>query len=130
MDFLAHVAKFARQHELNLGMDILDILLDGELTILAELVYVAELSEKFRQLVFLKESDALKHGDVSHGAEHVIFGEIHVHLAIAAYRKPLYLLVDLKVLFPKFVGHECYIINILSSAARRQFSLCLAAKAS
>ena len=106
MDFLAHVAELAREHELNLGVDILDILLNGELAVLAELVDVAELGEKLLQFVFLKEPDALEHGDVRHGAENVVFGEIHVHLAVAAHGEPLYLLVDLKVFFPKFVGHK------------------------
>ena len=105
MDLLADVAKLAREQELHLRVDILHILLDDEPAFLAEPVDVLQFSEQLRQLVVCQQADALKHRDVCHGAEHVIFGKVKVHLTVAAYGEPFYLFVDLKVLFPEFIRH-------------------------
>ena len=54
------------------------------------------------ELTLLQQPDAFEHGDMGHRAQHVIFGEVEIHLAVTAYGKPFYLLVDFKVLLPEF----------------------------
>lgn len=93
-------------------MDIFHVFFYHELTILAELVDVLQLCEELRQLVSCQQTDALKHRDMCHGSEHVIFGEVEVHLAVAANGEPFYLFVDFKVLFPEFIRHVFSFIDI------------------
>ena len=108
MDFLTDVAELARQHQLHLGVDILHVGLYLELPILANLVDVLQLGEEFRKLVLPEHSYRLQHRDMGHRTQYVILGKIEVHLAVAAHREPLYLLIDLEILFPKFMCHLLY----------------------
>ena len=43
MDFLAHIAQFAREHQFHLRMHVLDTILDLELTAFANLIDVLQL---------------------------------------------------------------------------------------
>ena len=101
VNLLSHVAEAARQQHLHLRVDVLDVVLDGELAALAQLVDVLQLGEQHGQLVFAYQSDALKHRDVGHRAQYVVLRQIEVHLAVAAHGEPVNLLVYLKVLFPE-----------------------------
>ncbi len=106
VDLLAEVAELAGEEEFDLRVDILHIGFDNELTFLALAVDAAQGVEELRQFIVAEESDALEHGDVGHGAQHVVFGEVEVHLAVAANGEALYLFVDFKVLFPEFIRHN------------------------
>ena len=102
MDLLAHISEFAGEQHLHLRVDILHIVLNHELATICQLVDVLQLRQQLRQLVFLQQSDALQHGDMRHRAQHVVLGQIKVHLTVTTDGETLYLLIDLKVLFPKF----------------------------
>ena len=106
VDLLAHVAQLACEHELHLRVNILYAILDDKLAFLARVVDGLQLREQGLQLIAAKQSDALEHGDVGHGAQHVVLSEIKVHLAVAAHGEALNLLVYLKVLFPEFIRHN------------------------
>ena len=102
VDLLAHISEFAGEQHLHLRVDILHIVLNHELATICQLVDVLQLRQQLRQLVFLQQSDALQHGDMRHRAQHVVLGQIKVHLTVTTDGETLYLLIDLKVLFPKF----------------------------
>ena len=102
VNFLAHVAKLPCQHQFYLRVDILDALLYHKLALDSLLVDAAQLFQEHGQLVLADEADALQHGDVGHGAQHVVGCQIEVQLAVAAHGEALYLAVYLKVLFPEF----------------------------
>ena len=102
MDLLAHIAQFTGEQHLNLRVDVLDIILDDEFATLCQLVDVLQLRQQLHQFVFLQQSDTLQHGDMCHRAQHVVLGQIKVHLTVTTDGETLYLLIDLKVLFPKF----------------------------
>ena len=87
-------------------MYVLNAVLNDKLTALCRLVDVPQRRQQLRQFVLAYQPDAFKHGDVSHGAQHVVFGQIEVHLAVAAHGEALYLFVDLVILIPKFLHHQ------------------------
>ena len=49
-----------------------------------------------------EQADAFEHGDMRHGAKHVVGGEIEVHLAVATDSVAFDILIDLDGFFPKF----------------------------
>ena len=99
---LAHVAKLAGKQHLHLRVYVLHAVLDGKLAPFAQFVDALQLAQQHWQLVLADESYAFEHGDVGHRAQHVVLGEIEVHLAVTSYGEPLNLLVHLKVLLPEF----------------------------
>ena len=105
MDLLAHVAEALREHQLHLRVHILHAVLNNKLSAVGHVIDALQLGKELLQLIFLKQPDALKHGYVGHGAQHVIFGEVEVELAVTSHGETLYLLVHFKVFFPKFVCH-------------------------
>ena len=105
---LAHVAQFLGEHSLYLRVNVFHAVVDDKLSAFADAVDVFQFGEQRRELFLLEQSDAFEHGDVSHGAEYVVFGEIEVHLAVASYGEAFDLLVYLKVFFPEFHS-SCYI---------------------
>ena len=102
MDLLAHVAEAAGEEELHLRVDILYIVLDAELAALTEGIDVLQCVEELGEFIAAQQANGFEHGDVGHGAQHVVFCQIEIHLTVAADGETLYLLVDLKVLFPEF----------------------------
>ena len=110
MDLLAQVAELACEHQLHLGVHILHAVLDDKLALLARAVDVFQFSEQFCQLVFFQQTDALKHSDMCHRAEHVVLGEVHIHLAVASHGEPLYFFVDFKSFLPQFIGHNTNLV--------------------
>lgn len=95
MYLLAYVTQLAGEHELYLRMDVLDAILNDELTPLGQGINLLQLGQKLLQFVFLKQSDTLEHGDVSHGAQHVVLGQVKVHFAVAPHGEALDILVYL-----------------------------------
>ena len=99
---LAHVAQFAGEHQFHLRVNVLDAFLYHELAPLALFINAFQLGQQHGQLVLADEPDTLEHGDVGHRAQHVVWCQIEVHLAVASHSEPLYLGVNLKVFFPQF----------------------------
>ena len=93
---LAHIAKGTRQQQLYLRVNVLDVVLNDKLPTLTQGVNLAQLLQQLRQLVIADEAYAVEHRDVGHAAQHVIFCQIEVHLAVTTYGEALYLLVDFK----------------------------------
>ena len=99
---LAHVAQLACEEHLHLRVDILYIIFDNKLSPLACLVDILQFGKQLGEFVFLKQTDGFEHGAMCHGAKYIIFGKIHIHLAVATHSESLNLLVYLKIFFPKF----------------------------
>ena len=108
MDLLAHIAQLTRQHQLHLRMDVLYPILYHELSAFANLIDILQFSQQQRQFVLANEADTFQHGDMSHRAQHVVLGQIKVHLAVSANGEAFNLGIHLKVLLPKFVCHSLY----------------------
>ena len=105
VDFLSHIAQPAGEHEFHLGMYILYPIFYDKLTTLGSSINVLQLCQNLLQLLGCEQSDGLKHGGMSHGAQHIVLGQIEVHLTVTAHGKPLYLCSHLHILFPKFSRH-------------------------
>lgn len=95
MYLLAYVTQLAGEHELYLRMDVLDAILNDELAPLGQSINLLQLGQKLLQFVFLKQSDTLEHGDVGHGAQHVVLSQVEVHFAVAPHGEALDILVYL-----------------------------------
>ena len=106
MYFLAHVAQTAGKQQFHLRVHVLDVVFNDKLAALAQGVDVAELGKKGVELFLGKQSDAFEHGDMSHGAQHVVGCQVEVKFAVAAHGEAVYLGVHLYVLFPEFIGHR------------------------
>ena len=105
MDLLAHVAQLTGEQHLHLRVYIFDIVFDHEFATLCQVVDVLQLCQQLCEFVFLEQSDTLEHGDMGHRAQYIVFRQIEIHLAVTPHRKPLNLLIDLKVLLPKLHIH-------------------------
>ena len=106
MYFLAHVAQFARQHQLHLRVNILHPVLNHKLTLLRLVINRAQFLQKHVEFLRREKSDGLEHGDVCHTAQHIILGKIEVHLAVSADGELLYLIGHADLLGP-------YIFNFM-----------------
>ncbi len=102
VNFLAHVAKAAGEHQLHLRVHILDAVFNLESARLNLGVDVAQLGGERAQLIGGEQSYGFEHGDVGQRAQHIIARKIHVHFAVAAHRVTLHVVVELHRLFPKF----------------------------
>ena len=92
---LAHVAQLAGEHELYLRMDVLDAVFDDELAPFGQGVDLLQLGQELLQLGGGEQADALEHGDVGHGAQYVVLGQVEVHFAVAPHGEALDILVYL-----------------------------------
>ena len=102
VNLLSHITEFAGEHQFNLRVNILDIVLDNEVATLAHGIDVTQFGKKSGKLLFSQQVYRLQHSDMSHTAQHIVLGKIEVHIAVASHGEPLYFLVYLKVLFPEF----------------------------
>ena len=102
MNLLAQIAKLARKHKLNLRVDILNSLFNDKLTTLGTAKDALKSLKKQWQLVATNKSDALKHTDVRHRADNIIFRKTQVKFAVGSYGKLLNSPIWLKTLIPKF----------------------------
>ena len=66
-------------------MYVFNAVFDDELPVLCGVVDVAQFVEQGLELVVGNEVDAVEHGDVCHGAEHVVGCEVEVEFAVVAY---------------------------------------------
>ena len=105
VNLLAHVAQLARQHQLDLRVDILHAVFYHELATLAYSVDVLQFCQKQGQLVLADQPDTFEHGDMSHRAQHIVWSQIEIHLTVSTYGEPLYLGIHLEILFPEFICH-------------------------
>ncbi len=103
MYLLAHIAQAAGEEEFHLRMHVLHVILYNKCTFLGFAVDALQLGQQRRQFVLPQQPHRGQHGDVSHGAEHIVLGEMQVHLAVKPHGEPLDALIDLRVFFPKFV---------------------------
>ena len=94
-------------------MHVLDAILNLELTTFANLIDVLQLGQQQGQFVLANESDGFQHGDMGHRAQHVVLGQIEVHLAVTTNGEALNLGIHLEVFFPKLVCHNYYFLEIL-----------------
>ena len=105
VNLLAYIAKLTRQHKLNLRMNVFDAFFYHKLATLGRCVNILQLGQQQCQFIFCQQTYGLKHGDVGHGAQHVILGQIKVHLTVASHGETLYILVYLNGFLPKFLSH-------------------------
>ena len=66
MNFLAHVAQLAGEHQLHLRMNILHSVFNLKCSGFAKGVDAFEFGQEWRQFSLLQESDVGEHGDVGH----------------------------------------------------------------
>ena len=92
MNLLADVAKFAGQQHLYLRVYIFHTLLNHELALLGLFVDGSQLLQEHLQLIGCQQVNRLQHRDVRHRAQHVVLGQIEIHLTVSAHRELLYLL--------------------------------------
>ena len=109
VDLLTHIAQAAGEDHLHLWVHILDTLFYHKLTTLSCQVDILQLGKQLGEFVMLQKSDGFEHGDMGHGTQYIVFCQIEIHLTVATDGETLYLLVDLKVLFPEFHA----ILNLL-----------------
>ena len=95
MYLLAHIAQPAREHQFHLRVYVFHSLLDDELSALGLSVDALQLVEQEVEFVAGEQADGFEHGDVSHGAEHIVLGEVEVHFAVATYGKAFNIFVYL-----------------------------------
>ena len=67
-----------------------------------------QFGKECRQFILFQQADALQHGDVRHGAKHVVLSQIQVQFAVAAYGILFYLGIYLKAFVPEF----CHIVSL------------------
>ena len=92
-----------------------------KLTHVSLVIYLFEFGEQDLELFFCQQVDRLEHGDVGHGAEHVIFGEVEVHLTVPAYGEFLYLLSHGDIFCPKFF--HCVDVDLCSGGLEARCSV-------
>ena len=102
MDLLADVAQAARKDEFHLAMDVLDAFLDDETAFEGIAIDQLHLTKQDVKFIAGEQADTFEHGDMRHGAKHVVGGEIEVHLAVATDGIAFDILIDLDGFFPKF----------------------------
>ena len=56
------------------------------------------------------QTDTFQHGDVGHGAEHIVFSQVEIHFTVFTDGKAIHFLIYLDTLFPKFLSHLLTII--------------------
>ena len=112
VDLLSHIAQTAGEDHLHLRVDILDTLFYHKLATLCREIDVFQLSEQLGELIMLQKSDGFEHGDMCHRTQHIVFRQIEVHLTVSSDGETLYLLVDLKVLFPEFHSLMIYLSKL------------------
>ena len=100
------VTQAACQHQFHLRVDVFHALFNYKPATVGNGIDIFQFGKQDRQFLFGKQPDAFQHGDVSHRAEHVVLGEIEIHLTVFAYRKGIHFLVYLNILFPKFLSHQ------------------------
>jgi len=106
MYLFTHVAQLAGEHEFHLRVYVLHTLFDNKFATFSNGVDILQFGQQHLQFVGGQQADALQHGDVSHGAQHVVLGQIEVHFAVASDGEPFNLFVYLYVLFPEFLSHN------------------------
>ena len=106
MYLLADVTQAARQHQLNLRVDVLDAFLDDKPCLAYLREDVPQFCQQGLQFVSLEKPDALEHRDVRHRAKHVGLSQIHVHLAVASDGEALYLRRHLISFVPKLLHNS------------------------
>lgn len=89
MDLLSHVTEAAGKHQLNLRVDVLHSLFDHELTPGNSLQQLYQSFRQCFQLIGLKKSDGLEHGNMCKGPDDVIFGQHEVHFTVFSDSKAL-----------------------------------------
>ena len=93
-------------------MYVLDSVFDDELSFFSGCINVFQLVEQYLQFVGGQQADAFQHGDVGHGAQNIVFGQVKVHFAVTSYGETVDLFVYLNILFPKFLSHCCWFIRL------------------
>ena len=100
MDFLAHIAQLASEHQFHLRMHVLHTFLNDEFASFSLLIDVFQFLQQHLQFIRREEVDRLKHGDVRHTAQHIILGKIEVHLSVFADGELLNLIRHANLLGP------------------------------
>ena len=119
MNLLTHITQTTGEDHLHLRVDILNTLFNHELTTFCCLVDFLQCSQQLREFIMLQKSDGFEHGDMGHGTQYIVFCQIEIHLTVASDGEALYLLVDLKVLFPEFHLLLFYLFTFTRSGSVR-----------
>ena len=101
MYLLALVPELAGEHELDLGVYVLDAVLYHELPFAGLPQQGLELGQQRIQVLLREESAGVEHSNVGHGPDNVIFSEIQVHLAVVSDGEAVNLRIHLEALVPE-----------------------------
>ena len=102
VDLFTHITETTCQKQFDLRVDVFDALLNDQLAGLCLSMDATQLCEQHFEFVGLQKTDALKHGDMCHRAQHVVGSEEKIHFAIQSDGKTLNIFIDLNRFFPKF----------------------------
>ena len=108
VDLLAHVAQPAREHQLDLRMDVLGVGLDLETPGLDLRGDLPEPRGERSELLGGQQPDLLEHGDVCQRSFDVVACELQVEFAVLTYGVLLDHLVGFETLVPKFGAAHAY----------------------
>ena len=84
VDLLAGVAQRAGQEQLDLGVDVLDILLQAEAAVLDGREDLLQLRGEALPFGAFQQPDAFQHPDVGQGSLDIVFRKLQVQDAVAA----------------------------------------------
>ena len=101
MHLLALVPELAGEHQLDLGVHVLDAVLYHELPFAGLPQQGLEFREQFIQVLLRQETPGVQHGYVRHRPDNVIFSEIQVHLAVVSDGEAVNLRIHLEALVPE-----------------------------
>ena len=90
MDFLACLSELAREHELNLRVDVLDVVLKAETAVIYACADTVEGGVKLLKFVLLQQSYAAEHPNMRLRAQDVVSCESHVEDAVVSDREILH----------------------------------------
>ena len=102
VNFLAHIAQTAGEHQFHLRMHVFNTLFYHKFSHFIFRINIAKGSGERSQFVGREEVDGLKHGDVGDGAQHIVARQIEVHFAVATHGVGFHIVVHRHILFPKF----------------------------
>ena len=109
MNLFPHVAQFTGEEQFHLRVHVFHAFFDDEASGFDVGMDAAQFFQQHRQLVLAEQSDGFQHGDVRHGTQYVVPGQIQIKFTVAADRELFYFLIDFRIFFPKFACHIVFV---------------------
>ena len=102
MDTLTCITTHLGEHKLHLRVNILNAILDSEITCLHLFIYLLQALLQCHTVIVREQTDRVKHLHMSHIAQHVSLRQKQIQLTVTTYGKLLYKLIGRVTLIPKF----------------------------